>query len=452
MKKTKILSLLIVLAMVVALIAACNGGTTTDPTDPPTTAPTQAPDGDDDDGPEGGAIDGEIVYIENEIGMFNLDYDYFANPRFRVQYVILNFSGLHDTFHRAFTSWAERANVEYLGFIEFSNDADQFMMSLPMLAEGADGLVLDPDQQMYNRIAEVLADLGTPWMSGMAVPQDMETEGFPLMHPYAGFNQDFIGRQFPSHIINGARRMWPDVPLNEFGFIVIDHSTVFALHQRALGALASLEENYSEYFTLGENLFVADTSIGMWDIDTSNDVVSAILAMNPQITRWLAFGLVDTQAQGAALALDMAGYEDDSYVSAFGGEGARLMWDAGQSSAWRSAGSSATMVFGEPIFFALYAFMAGHATPETLWPEWVNCADGEVYPSRLIPFFWVTQENYRYVYAWGDVYGGSNLFPEYSREGITHDTFSARVPIPAFYRCHRPGCRFCEAAAELGAA
>jgi ABC-type sugar transport system substrate-binding protein len=230
--------------------------------------------------------------------------------------------------------------------------------------------------------------------------------------------------------------------------MTVDHSTVFALHQRSLGAQDWFEQNHPEF--IRENrFFVADTSIRHWDVDTSFEVVSTVLAMNPQFERWLIFGLVDAQSVGAALALDAAGLTDTSYTAPFGAEAARLMWDAGQTSALRSAGTSSTLIFAEPVFFALYAFMMGEAEYDSLWPEWVNCRDGQTFPMRLVPFFWVNQDNYQQVFAWGDVYAGSNIFPEYSKDGIDRDLFSARVRIPDWYRCNQGGCRFCEAAAAL---
>ena len=447
-KKMKILAVVLILVMVSSLFAACssNGGggggdSDASPAASPqgdAASPSQSPPPSSSPAPGLAAPDDDAGFdnvLTGELGMYDADYDYFANPRYRVHYIILNFSGLHQTFVNAFTAWATLANVEFTGHTEFGNDVDAYMTELPVIAQMHDGVVVDPDQQLYPRIKEILGELGIPWMGGMAMPQDLSQPGFPLIHPYVGFDQDEIGRLFPYHLTQMAQHQWPGVPLSEYGFITVDHSTVNALHMRALGALNGFNDATDPdltAFVTEDRYFVADTSIGLWsDIEIARDVVSVILTQNPRIERWLVFALVDTQAQGAALALDDFGLADNSWVSAFGGDGARLMWDAGQSSAWRSAGASATTTFGEPIFFALYAFMRGYTTPEEIWPEWVNPADGGVYANRLIPFHWITSDNYRQVWAWGDLYGNSNLFPDYSREGLTRDSFSARVEIPA---------------------
>jgi hypothetical protein len=323
------------------------------------------------------------------------------------------------------------------------------MMALPTIAARNDGLLIDADQMQKGAVAELMRELGVPWMSPMGVPQNMEVDGFPLLHPYAGFHQQFTGEMMAAHIMEQYFELWPDVPLSEFGVILVTHSVSFALHDRVQGAWNFIYNNYPE---LHGRMFWADTSIGFWDIDTSNDVVSAVLAMNPAIERWLVVGAVEGQAQGATLALDGFGFTDTSAVIASGAEAYRRLMDAGQRTAWRTAGSSGFMLNTEPIFFALYAFMMGEATPETIWPEWVNCAQGEVFPLRIVPYYFLTEDTYREFFAWTDVYSGANLFPEYAeyREGLARDSFPTRMAIPSWYRCNAPGCPNCEAAAAIG--
>ena len=452
-KRIRVLAVIVTLVMVFGMLAACNGGSGDDDTSsaPPSNESSQpsqssAPPSQSSSQPSAQppqvaqpAPEGEIENIPTgELGMFDPNYDYFANPTYTMHFVVHTWSGLLSTFHEAFTHWATLANVNYSGYTEFGGDGDAFLTQLPILAQQYDGLVVDSEQTMWPRTKEVLIEAGATFAAAMAIPTDMSQPGNPLIMPYVGYDSDVIGRQFPEHLIGNALAMWPNVPLSEYGWITVDHSVIPALHERTLGAYYALEENpeWKATFIDSDRYFVADTSISWFDVDTSIDVVTPILATNPHIERWLVFGLVDSQAQGAAIALDNFGLADGSWASSFGAEAARLQWDAGQTTAYRSAGTSATMIFGEPIFFALYAYLRGYTTPEEIWPEWVNPAHGGVYANRIIPFFWIDQDNYQIVYAWGDLYADSNLFPQYAEAGrqanITRNSFDASVPIPPY--------------------
>jgi len=453
MKNFKIMAMLIVLVMGVILVVACNGetaelpATTTTDTPAVTDSAPPAPPDTQELMPEGGIEFEDAIF--GEIGMFDPYRDYFAEPRFRFEYVVMATSTIAESYAVAYAEWALVANMEFNGLTEFANDADAFMMSLPAIAARNDGLIIDAGEQ-YNRAAEILDAIGIPWVIGMGVPLDMETEGFPLLHFYFGNDQLFVGEQLAMRAIADTRAMWPNIPINEFGFIIVDYSTSFALHQRTQGATEYITTNHPEF--INENrFFIADTSISFWDVDTSRDVVSTVLAQNPQLENWIIFGIVESMAQGAALAVDAFGFEDTTYIIAMGAAAAMNMWDAGDSSAWRVAGSNAFPIVAEPAVFSLRALLMGETTPDTIWPEWVNCARGEVYASRLIPIFYLTQENYRQILAWTDVFAGTNIFPEHAhlRADLERDSFSARVRVPNWYRCWVAGCQFCYAFLEM---
>jgi ABC-type sugar transport system substrate-binding protein len=100
----------------------------------------------------------------------------------------------------------------------------------------------------------------------------------------------------------------------------------------ALDTLKTLEPDMAE-----NRYWVADTAINTFDVDTSSQVVSAILSQHPEIEYWLVFAEVDDMAKGAAAALDSIGLTDNSCVMTFGGTGLQIQWDAGVQDAWRAA-------------------------------------------------------------------------------------------------------------------
>ncbi len=413
----KILAIVLVLLMALTLFA-CNKPAASDTSEPPASTsetPTEAKPSNIPDTP---TVEPTVNPFGGEIGMYDPEYDYSANPTYKVQYVVLATQGLYEAFSDAFEHWATMMNIEYLGMQEYGGDKDAYLSNLPTLATNADGLLVDPDSQMYTRVAEILDEQGCPWMGCMAAPRDYEADGMPLIHPFVGFDNYAVGTIFPPKLLEYKDKLWPDVPTEEFGFITVDFSVAFPLKQREMGALDTLKTLEPD---MAENRYwVADTAINTFDVDTSSQVVSAILSQHPEIEYWLVFAEVDDMAKGAAAALDSIGLTDNSVVMTFGGTGLQIQWDAGVQDAWRAACYLPQTIYAEPIIGALYAFMNGDATAEDIWPNWVNVNDkggpDHNYASRLLPYYWIEYDNYKAMIKWSDIYAGSNYFPDYPAE------------------------------------
>ena len=444
----KALSIILVALMLFVLVACDNGTSTNTPaTSSPapsdSSAPTSSAPPTTSSAPPSSSAPAEPSTppdntATGEIGMYNPDYDYGANDRYKIVYLVSNnTSGLYTETGKSFEHWASLSNVDYQGLLDFGGDIDAFFSQLPQLARDYDGLVMDADSNVYDRVAEVLEPTGTPWMSFMAAPRDYTLDAAPLTHPYIGFEQYDVGAFHAEYLINKAKETWPDVDLSEFGFITVDYSAAPPLHEREVGAYDKVMEIAPEFINEGR-YFVADTAtLGLFTADISQQVVNSVLSMNPQITRWLVFGEIDDMAQGAAAALDLMGYNDDSWVTAFGGTALQQQWDTGRQSAWKSANYLPQSIFTEPIYFTLYAFMNGDATPETIFPEWKNKNEDTTHGSfatRLLPYYEILFDNYKHVLKWSDLYANSNIFPNYPTEGITRDDFSVTLPVPAFYK------------------
>ena len=425
----KIPALILALALVLVFAAACgdsgnqtSGSTTTSSAPPSAVAPPSA------DGPVDNSFTGEI-------GMYDPDYDYFANPRYKVQYIVSNnTSGLYTQSALAYQHWADLMNVEFGGLLDFGGDDDALFSQLPQLARDNDGLIFDADATMYDRVYEIMKDTGVPWHSFMAAPRDYSHPDAPLVSSYVGFEQYDVGVMYADYLIGVAAEFWPNVPIEEFGFITVDFSTAPPLHERENGCYARLSEINPDM--AANRYFVADTAINFFDADTSQQVVSAVLSMNPQIEYWLVFAEIDDMAQGAAAALELAGLTDTSFVSAFGGSALVNQWDSGVQTAWRSAFYLPQTIFTEAIIGSLYAFMNGDATPETVFPQWRNSNESREFgwfPTRLLPFYEIRFEDYQHMLAWSDIYANSNMFPGYPRDGIDRNTYPNSVPVPAHF-------------------
>ena len=369
-----------------------------------------------------------------EIGLYDPDYDYSRNPRYKIAYFVENnASGLYTESDKTFAHWAEMLNCDYDGLCDFYGDNDRMLALLPQLAKDYDGLIIDINTTMYDRVYEIMASTGTPWMSFMAPPRDYGGTG-ALMNTCVDLEQFDVGAAHAEHLLTNCQLKWAGVPLSEYGIICTDFSGIPALNQREQGFLSYLFENQPDLAY--NNYFVTDISSFGFSADDAQMAVSTVLAMHPEFTRWLVFGMFDIWAQGAAEAIDQFGYTDTSWVTAFGGSALIAQWDSGRQTAWRSACFLPTSIFAEPVIGALYAYMNGDATPETVFPEWHDKHESTKYGTfakRKLPWYPIYFENYKHVCEWSDVYSGTDIYP-YDSAGITRDDFSTSVPVPASYR------------------
>jgi ABC-type sugar transport system substrate-binding protein len=245
-----------------------------------------------------------------------------------------------------------------------------------------------------------------------------------------------LGELQGERLVQYYKENWSDVPLSEVGFISIDFSVVPPIHERTVGAKTSwLAGGGSE-----DNFLVADCVTGNMDMDTANSLVSSLVSTNGQYTHWLIAGSVDDLALGAANALDSLGLDDVSCIVAVGGPGLYNQWDSGTENAFKFVLATGNQLFGEPTMGALYAFLSGTATPDNIWPSWVDVndhgGDGHTYAKFLLPIYWVDHSNYKQYLEWSDAYGEVNDY-NYEVTGITRDSFPARWTVPDYYHTPR---------------
>ena len=240
----------------------------------------------------------------------------------------------------------------------------------------------------------------------MAEPLDMTTA--TACHPVAGFDNYQFGVDMAEYCVAYAQENWPDATVENTGLMSIDFSLSPQIHERTEGALAVfLENGYSE-----DNFVHADgASTGMLNADTGYNLSGPEFAANPEIEYWLITACLDDYADGAIRAAEQAGIDANCIATTCGGSGLIAHWDAGEESAWKSAVYCAQTLFAEPIFFGLYAFMNGEATPETLWADWIDTANGYSYAYLGLPTYVIEVDTYKEYMEWVDSYTGINWSP-----------------------------------------
>ncbi|NLM83799.1 MAG: hypothetical protein GX189_03715 [Clostridiales bacterium] len=438
MKKAVALILTLVLALT---LFACASNDKT----PSSPAPTQSPTG------GAPAADGKKPYPNcNEDGSINLDriahydpeYDYTQNEKFKVTYITQDGGPLYQQSAAAYEHWAPLFNMEWAGFISSNGDADLYMTSLQnQLDQGVRGFILDPDSTIFPAVADLMdAYPDCAWMSQMSAPRDGTSgEGVPpgghMIHPYVGFDNYDAGVQVTNKLLQWKEENLPDVDWKDIAFLAMAFSTSPQLNDRVT---ASKDIWLKTAGTL-DNFFIADC------VSTGINLQGGIEAATPIITTnasrykyWLVQGLIDDFAIAAATVLDQQGLTDNSCVACFGGSGLQMQWDAGTQNAFRYALFTAQNLYAEPIIGAVYAFLMGWATPDTIWPSWVKWDDhgtnGHTYPQLRLPTVWLEPDSYKHYLEWTDMYAKANAY-DYPQEGINLDDYSPFVDkVPDDYK------------------
>ncbi|SHI10874.1 ABC-type sugar transport system, substrate-binding protein, contains N-terminal xre family HTH domain [Sporobacter termitidis DSM 10068] len=361
-----------------------------------------------------------------EPGFYDPEMDYSKNPRYKVAYMTQQTSLLFDSFSKAFQKWADKENVEY-SFWCANGDNDLYITTIQTYADqGYDGFLTDPDITIYPRIGDLMNDIKLPWMPVMGPPRDADGK---LIQPSVGFDFQDDGRIMAQWLIDYQKKTWPDAQPAEIGFLALDMSTSPPLHVRVAGE----KEVWDKAFPGNEkNFFISDAasqSSAALNADTGYNITGPVITAHPDIKYWLVGALLDDFAMGGARAFEAAGKQDNAVEIVMGGDGLITQWDEGQDSCWKAALYTAETVYAEPIFNGLYAMLSGQATPETLWPAWINHSAGEKYASLMLPSEIITKENYQSFMAYCDLYTGIKM-TDYTWDGTS---YPMRLEVPAAY-------------------
>jgi hypothetical protein len=297
--------------------------------------------------------------------------------------------------------------------------------------------LFDADITIYDRIAEVCAEQDMDWMACMGQPTKFNDQNMPagLVHPFVGFDMFDYGIQMGDKLLKHAADNWPDADIkSNVGFLCVDMAASYPLHQRVEGAI----QTWTEAGVPEANILIADVE-GSMTLDTAQSKSSSVISSHPEFEYWLCVGVIDDFAAGAAYAFDSAGKTDKAAAATVGGTMLLTQWDEGEQNAFRYALSSAgSSLYGEPLFFALYAFMSDWATPESIWPSWRNNSEpaktlyGVEYGQLLLPSYWMEFDTYKQLFAWSDVYADADIYG-YDKTGIQRDLYPQRLEVPASY-------------------
>jgi len=348
----------------------------------------------------------DIAQESWEPGYYNPAVDYTKNPRYKIVYMTDTMGALQQQGSVAYAAWAARANCDYSDFCS-NGDDDLFLSTIELYAQqGVNGLILDPDTTIWSRVDELCNQLGLPYMPGMSEPADSDGN---RLHPIAAFPNGQYGVEMANYVINYQRQNWPDANPGEIGMVSTTVSFIPPLNVRTVEA----QKIWNQEFPGNEDhFFIADTAAlgaGL-DSDTGYNATSPIFAAHPEIKYWLVCASMDDYAEGAARALEQANKDQNAVISSGGGTTLINHWENGDESCWKSAIYTAQPLFCEGAFFGLYALMHGEATPETLWPEWIDHSTNQKYAYVLLPYFIIEKDTYIQYLAFIDKFTGMDTF------------------------------------------
>lgn len=447
----KVLALILAVLMVLALVA-CGAEKDAGKAEEPKKS-EDAPKADtkpaDDSKPA--ADDGPIATPNaNEDGSVNLDkvahydpsFDYTVNPQWTMCYMGFSADVGYQQTADAYEIWCKPFNLKWTGFVSANNSVETFFDNLQVyLDQGTDIIVMDPDITTFPRIYDIIKEYpDTAWMSMLGPARDyVITDTKPsgeLLRPFVGFDFYESGVLCAENLTEWLTATYPDADYSEVGFVGMTLSTS--------PPLAARERGVADYWLAMDgierdvNYFTVDLASYGLTMQGGQDAMAPVVATNSQLKYWLVFGMIDDAAVGAANVLENAHLTETSCVNACGGPGLQMQLDAGQTTAYRYAYALPSLLYAEPCIGACYAFKAGYATPDTLWPSWVRSSDhggeGHAYGQIQLPSYFIGAENYKEVYEWSDIYAGADYYPYGDDVDIDINYLTTFVDPPAGYK------------------
>ena len=419
----KILTIALALCLIFAMVA-CGGGGGSSNT-PASNAPaSNSPSGGGSSAAPAESSDNGAA-VPSKIGYFDRDFDYTQYPKYKVGFISLLNDNLTLEQDTCYQEWAKKFNINYTPlFAVTSQSMDDFLSTLQTYCDqGYEALLLQPSATAYNRVVEVCEENQIWWFSHLSAARDYASSE-RLMAPMSGYDQRIMGQDAAYKLLEWKEETYPDVAWDDVAYICCTWSIAPEVHLRSYEQERIWSENnpafgeWSEQMTVNpKNFFLCDAASGNSDQATIQNLVTQTISANPNYKVYLCSGCIDYWAIGAANAIENLGLNDISCVVSAGGSNMREYLDAGIHNAWRFAYYGPSATFTEFPMAALWAYCAGLATPETIWPEWVDPNDkGDVkdengnvkeehnFAKMSLTSYWMSADNYQDLVEWADYY------------------------------------------------
>jgi len=340
--------------------------------------------------------------LASGFGLFRDDFDYSSMPRFKVVGMFNQMNSMYQEMNYYFEVWAGRTNCDYSVF-DAGGDSDAFLNAVETFAgQGVDGVIINPDAAIMPRLVEVLEENNMHYMSGFSPAIDNNNK---YKHPFVGTDNYAIGHTLSSWLANYAETI-NGFNLADARIVWIDWSTSNEIHLRGIGVWYG----WNEHFNNSEDAFIYIDAVaeGQQSEEAGYNLMSATIVANPSVKYWLVATTVEPIAFGVVRALEDYDLADVAAIANNGVDSKIREWDLGVHTCFRAGNAIPQATRTNAYWNALYSFMAGWATPESIWPDCTP--DGEVYAYVVLEPNMVTYETYKNFFGWGDVITGTDKY------------------------------------------
>ena len=272
--------------------------------------------------------DVETTPVFSEIiadGCFDPDYDYSANPRYKVCYIRLR-DIVNEMFDKYLAHWCGKMNIEYASVVLTSFDDDLYISKIEALIPQYDGFVLEGYYSEIDiRCNEVLDEAGCSYISGLVSFYDNSGLKPVLMYPCVSYHTEDFGTKAAEYLVEYYRKNWSDVPVSEIGVM---RFTFGGNNYIAKNEKTFLKAFYQAAPELSDN--VIDATFLYNDESGGSYSISQILDEKTQYSHWLCYGCFTALADSICTALTDHGFADTSVVVGYGMPNTLLeSWDEG---------------------------------------------------------------------------------------------------------------------------
>ena len=306
----------------------------------------------------------------DEVGFFDPDYDYTANPRYKVcTYADGRYTNI-EKYDAAIAHWCEKMNIQYDGLIMSKNIDEQ--KELEQIAQEYDGVILITSQNYNNAMyAEILNNSDCAWMSYWEM-RDNDTEGAPILRPALSYGDRGV-TQLVSYMKTYIDENLADVDPSEIGIVYTSYTNLVIAEEMEQVFLDEIKTQLPEFWGDMSSVNPADwgslarVELNTGTIDYSYEYLfNKAIYENPQFKYWLFVPLINpSPIYDVSYSIEENGLAETSAV--FNRTDAYEVWQVNGYEVYEAVCTLPLVLDVEPIVGALYAFMNGDAEPETIW-------------------------------------------------------------------------------------
>lgn len=269
------------------------------------------------------------------------------------------------------------------------NDNDKYVTLMETYAlQGINGFILNPDNNVFERVTEVANELEIPYIFILTPYRD--ADGHNLV-PCVGEDDYTDGQIVMNWLLDNYVDKLGDINMDEVGVLGIGWSVVKPFVIRAQAA----EDIWNARYPGREGQFYfIDTAAQDNPVtqEAAYNEVAAFVSAHPEYKYWIIPSGAGLFANGAARALEALKVDENSLICSVGIEELINEWNAGYDGCWAACVSIKPNVYAMPMLSGLLALADGRATPETLWQE--VRAEGDKTTYYVMETTVITRETY----------------------------------------------------------